>query len=302
MLSAIALKYFHEVADAGSIAVAASRLNVAASAVSRQIRILEEEVTTELFDRQPRGMKLTPAGEQLAYYVRRSILDQEQTIEAIKSRRTDLFGTIRIAAAEGLATSFIPYISRQFQRIHPDVSVRSVTRSHEEIFRDIRQGNSDLGLSFESTPHRDISVLYHVNFDTHVIMRHGHALSKRESLDLETVSRHPIATSPGTTTRQLIEQRAAVKGLYLDVKYESNNSTGIFAYLKDSDAVAFSISVTAKDWIQRGELVIVPLLEKNYFQRSIEITSMSGRSLSPLLSNFVTYIFEELLLLRRQSK
>jgi DNA-binding transcriptional LysR family regulator len=72
------LQYVDEVARAGSIRKAAERLNVTASAVNRRIMDLEEELDTELFERRPRGVRLTAAGETYLRYVRAQSADVER--------------------------------------------------------------------------------------------------------------------------------------------------------------------------------------------------------------------------------
>ena len=67
----IALRYFLEVARTGSITEASAQLNVSGSAISRQISRLETELAVELFERRPRGMVLSPAGELLVKHIRR---------------------------------------------------------------------------------------------------------------------------------------------------------------------------------------------------------------------------------------
>ncbi|HET9205716.1 MAG TPA: LysR family transcriptional regulator, partial [Burkholderiaceae bacterium] len=69
------LKYFVEVARSGSIRKAAQNLYVASSAINRQIRKLEEELGTELFDRLPSGMRLNAAGERVLQHVRGTLHD-----------------------------------------------------------------------------------------------------------------------------------------------------------------------------------------------------------------------------------
>ncbi|WP_347615130.1 LysR family transcriptional regulator, partial [Comamonas thiooxydans] len=75
LLQDTALRYFHEVAQCGSLSEASARLHVAASAISRQIAALEERLGTPLFERHPRGMVLNAAGEILADHARRAGLD-----------------------------------------------------------------------------------------------------------------------------------------------------------------------------------------------------------------------------------
>ena len=82
-----ALRYFLEVVRSGSLAVASERLHVAASAISRQISGLEQALDTVLFERQPRGMVPTPAGEILAAHARRSSMDADRVLEDLDALR-----------------------------------------------------------------------------------------------------------------------------------------------------------------------------------------------------------------------
>ncbi|MFT4068229.1 LysR family transcriptional regulator [Paraburkholderia sp.] len=86
------LKYFCEVAKCGSMRKAAQYLFVAPSAINRQIRNLEDELSVELFERLPGGLKLTPAGERLLMHVRRTLDDfhaMRSEFDALRGVRTE---------------------------------------------------------------------------------------------------------------------------------------------------------------------------------------------------------------------
>ncbi|WP_423454423.1 LysR family transcriptional regulator [Ottowia sp. VDI28] len=78
------LKYVDEIARSGSIAKAAERLHVAASAVNRRLQDIEEELDTPLFERLPRGMRLTAAGELFIRYVRSRSTELDQVLSQIE--------------------------------------------------------------------------------------------------------------------------------------------------------------------------------------------------------------------------
>lgn len=82
-LHGIAVRYFVEVARTGSISDASARLHVAVSAISRQIARLEGELGVALFERRPRGMSLSEAGERLLAYAQRSLLEAEHVMKEI---------------------------------------------------------------------------------------------------------------------------------------------------------------------------------------------------------------------------
>ena len=102
------LRYVDEVARAGSIRKAADVLHVTASAVNRRIMDLEEELGAPLFERRPRGVRLTAAGELFVRYIR----EQTGDVERMKSQIEDLKGlrrgTVRIACSQALALDFLP--------------------------------------------------------------------------------------------------------------------------------------------------------------------------------------------------
>src|SRR5271154_4456891 len=102
------LTYVDEVARSGSIRKAAERLNITASAVNRRIADLENELGAQLFERRPRGVRLTAAGEVFLHYLR----GQNGEVERMKSQIEDLKGlrrgTGRIAWSPALAPAFLP--------------------------------------------------------------------------------------------------------------------------------------------------------------------------------------------------
>ena len=101
------MRYVDEVARTGSIRKAADQLNVTASAVNRRIADLEDELGAQLFERRPRGVRLTAAGEVFVHYLRQ----QSGDIERMKSQIEDLKGlrrgTVRIACSQALAHEFL---------------------------------------------------------------------------------------------------------------------------------------------------------------------------------------------------
>ena len=115
----LGLRYFLEVARSGSIAAAAGAQHVAASAVSRQIAKLEDELGIALFERQARGMALSDAGRQLAAYASAAALEAERVATEIRHRGEQGDVTVRLACTEGFAHRFLPQCMAEFKRLRP---------------------------------------------------------------------------------------------------------------------------------------------------------------------------------------
>src|SRR5882724_3303905 len=125
------LDYVDEVARARSIRKAAEHLNVTASAVNRRIADLEIELGAPLFERLPRGVRLTAAGEVFVNYLRK----QGGEVERMKSHIEDLKGlrrgTVRIACSQALAFDFLPRAIAAYRARYPLVDFEVRVLDHE---------------------------------------------------------------------------------------------------------------------------------------------------------------------------
>lgn len=116
-----ALRYFLAVVDTGSVNGAAARLNVVSSAVSRQIAGLEQRLHNQLFERHPKGMRVTEAGRILADHARRVEADAARTYAEIDGQNGRYTQTVKVAGAPGFATYALPRKFAAFQAEHPSV-------------------------------------------------------------------------------------------------------------------------------------------------------------------------------------
>ena len=102
------LKYVDEIARAGSIRQAAERLHVAPSAVNRRLQDIEDELGTPIFERMPRGMRLTAAGELFIRYVRTRNAQLEQVRSQIEELKGLRRGTVRLVVSQACSAAGWP--------------------------------------------------------------------------------------------------------------------------------------------------------------------------------------------------
>ncbi len=119
------LRAFTAAADAGSFTAAARSLNRTQSAVSMQIKRLEETVKARLFDRTGRRVALTRSGEALAGYARRMLALNDEALEQLQEAALD--GAVRLGVMEDYATSVLPPILARFAAQHPRVAIELET-------------------------------------------------------------------------------------------------------------------------------------------------------------------------------
>ena len=143
---------FDEVARRGSIRKAAESLHLTPAAVHQQIANLEAQVGTQLFDRLPRGMRLTNAGEIMVAAVRRSQRDYDGAIARIEDLRALRRGHIQLAVTHSSAESLVPDAIEAAMASHPGVSYSVRTGSGEAVLHWVAEGEADIGFCLRRKP------------------------------------------------------------------------------------------------------------------------------------------------------
>ena len=114
MLHGRMLRYLDEVARCGSIRRAASRLHVASSAINRQILSLEQELGTPLFERMPRRLRLTAAGELLIDHIRQTLKEYDRVGSLLEGLKGIQRGKVTLATTLGLAMGPVRGVVSEF--------------------------------------------------------------------------------------------------------------------------------------------------------------------------------------------
>ena len=215
------LRYVDEVARAGSIRKAADHLNVTASAVNRRIMDLEEELGTQLFERRPRGVRLTAAGEVFVSYLRQ----QDGDVERMKSQIEDLKGmrrgTVRIACSQALALDFLPREIGEFRKRHPLVSFDVKVLDHEQAMAALATYEVDLVLVFRPPFLANFQPLMTLEQRIVAVMAAGHPLASRRTVRLRDCAAYPVALPERSIGgRQLLEEVMARSRLTFNIAAE----------------------------------------------------------------------------------
>jgi DNA-binding transcriptional LysR family regulator len=193
MLHSRLLNYIDEVARTGSIRKAANHLNVAASAISRQILALETQLGTPIFQRLPKKMILTAAGEVLIGHVRQTLKEltrAQAKIEELKGLRR---GEITVAMMSGLASNLVPGTVKEFRLANPRVKLTlTLFNTGTEIQSAVVNGEADLGIGFDFAKDGNLKVLARAIGRLGAVMAPSHPLAKRPSIRLSDCIDYPL--------------------------------------------------------------------------------------------------------------
>ncbi len=143
--------------ELGSFARAAERLGRSTSAISAQLKKLEEQVGAPVLRKSGRGLALTPTGEMLLAYARRLLELNDEAAAAV--RGVDLEGWVRIGLQEDFGENLLTRILGDFARAHPKVRIETRVARNAELLELVRTGKLDLALAWDSgvrSPHCEL--------------------------------------------------------------------------------------------------------------------------------------------------
>jgi DNA-binding transcriptional LysR family regulator len=238
------LGYVDEVARTGSIRKAAARLNATASAVNRRIADLEHELGAQLFERKPRGVRLTAAGELFVRYIRA----QEAEIERVQSQIEDLKGLrrgeVRIACSQAVAFDFLPRVVAAYRTRYPDVSFDVRVLDHVRATAALADYDVDLILVFRPTFLATLEPLVRLEQRLVALMAEGHPLAAQPAIRLRDCAPYPIALADrGFGGRQLLDEVCARANLRLDIVAESNSFEFLRNLVRHGGLITFQIEI-----------------------------------------------------------
>lgn len=150
------LRSFATGIELGSFAQAAERLNRSTSAVSAQLKKLEQQAGTPLLRKAGRGMALTEAGEAMLGYARRLLELNDEAAAAI--RGVELTGRVRLGMQEDFGEHLLPAVLGRYARTHPKLRIEARIARNAELLDGVNKGKLDLALAWETgvgSPHAE---------------------------------------------------------------------------------------------------------------------------------------------------
>jgi DNA-binding transcriptional LysR family regulator len=235
-------------------------LNIAPSAINRQITQAEEELGVLLFDRLPQGLRLTAAGEHLIYNLRRWNREFGKVKSEIDSIQGLAGGTISIAIAEAVAGDLLASTIADFHVDYPHVMVSIRVAAGGGVREMVLSGSADIGLTFRSTAYRVMRVEHSVLLTPGLAMLPDHILADRTSISLQECCELPlILPEEGFFIRNSIDAAAASTGVVLNQVVECNNFALMKAMVFRHVGVALLTRAEILSEIRSGKLSFVPL-------------------------------------------
>ena len=261
-LDPVSLHLFVAVCEEGSIARAAAREALVASALSKRVAALEAEVGTPLLVRRRRGVEPTPAGAALLARAREILGDLARLRAELGAFGAGVQGSVRVLASPSVLAEHLPDDIAAFLARHPGVRVSLDERTSPDIVRSLGDGSADLGVLWDFADLAGLHSLPYRSDHLCVAMAPSHALARRGSLRYAEVMEEPaVCIAPGGLMDQLLRRQAALLGRLPSYRMQVSSMDAACRMIAAGLGLAVLPREVAVPHAGAGRLALVPLDE-----------------------------------------
>ncbi|MBY3064548.1 LysR family transcriptional regulator [Rhizobium laguerreae] len=293
VVNTVAVRYFQEVVRAGSFRKAADRINVAASAINRHVKLLEDDLGTKLFERGKGrgGIKLTAAGEVLSKRVQYALNELSVARDEINALKGVQRGRVSIGVTDVIARELLPDLLAAFHQRHPRVDFDVKVANTPGLVDLLSDDRVDLLLAFDVPPQMSIRPVAEFSLPSCIVVDPQHPLAKRTSVKLTELSAYPLAMPDDSPYLRAILTRITSGGAAQVTPLLRTNS---YELMRSFVRRGMAISLQTRLWMSgephRDGLVYIPVKEPLARYSVMGCCVRSGRRLpipSELLVSFV---------------
>ena len=289
------LVYFNAIVAAGYIRKAAETLSITSTALNRRLLAIEEELGVDLFERLPKGVQLSAAGEILLLHIREQIADMARVKSQISDLKGERRGHVAIACSQAILTSFLPVEISKYRSQHPFVTFSVQVRDRAAAEEALLDRSADLALVFEPVQLADFQTLLAVKQSVWVLMPKDHPLAHKPILRLRECLRFPVGLpTKQYGVRHILEASARRISLNLAPVVESDS----FDYLRyqavEEGIITFQIEIGLPLNLESIGLVACKLDERDVPDGVLYVGQLKGRTLPVAGAKFANQILAAL--------
>ena len=285
------LRAFSRVAGTRSFTRAASALHLSQPALTVQIRELETALGVKLFDRNTRGVRLTPMGESILPAVERLLRDAEALADDARELGAGNRGVVQIAALPSVASSLVPRAIALLAKRRPGIVVRLRDAIAQRVIALVQSDEADVGLGVFAGRAPGLAFTPLLKDRLEAVLPPGHRLARGTTISLAELAREPLVMmDTQTSVRALLEREMLAEGLLPRPAYEVTYMSTAIGLVEARLGIAL-LPTSALEMQRLGRLERRPLRGVS-LSREIGFITRAGRALSPAAQAFVDAIGE----------
>ena len=268
------IRYALSVAKERSFTKAAARLSISQSAVSEQVKLLEDEIGFALFRRTSRGIDVTERGRTFLYEAERVVGDLLSLSDTARRLRGAPSDTLTLGMGSGMAQMFMPRLFGHLDDVLPGVRLEIVTAPTRTIFTDLHEERIDAGIAIESEPERvpaglvfdrlTVAEMALIAHPKHPIVATGAAV------DIGRLVREPIVMSELTVGYgQVVLAMFTDLGIRPNILAVADNIETMKVIVQSGRCVAIVPKASAENEVARGALKAVATVPQRHVALSL---------------------------------
>lgn len=253
---------FVHVARLGSFSRAAETMGYSQSAITVQIRLLEEELGTKLFDRMGKKVSLTPQGKRFLEHASRILYEMNRTIMAMNEDR-ELENPLHIGTIESLCTAKFPRILSQFHTLYPKVNIQITLDSPEKLIHMMEHNELDL-IYILDTPRWNkewIKVMEAAEPIVFVASVNSEFALRKEMVLQDILGEPFFLTEKNANYRQALDQHLALENRTLDPVLEISDTEFIIKMVERNDGLSFLPYFAVEKYIRSGRITMLDVTD-----------------------------------------
>ncbi|UEP25786.1 LysR family transcriptional regulator [Burkholderia ambifaria] len=273
--------YFYEAVRCGTIRAAADWLDVAPSAVSRQIGLLEKELDATLVERHARGVTPTDAGLCVIEYFREQLAHRDDLISRLQELRGLKTGQVSLVLGEGFVSDLLAGPMQQFCRQFPGIRVTLDVGSTNDVIRKISNDEGEIGLVYN--PPAEPKLVSRASKRQPMMAIVGPDFPRRSHkvLTVQQLATYPLAaTHPSYGTRQMMEAVEYAERVRLAPIITTNSFAILKEFVKSGLGISVMPAFAVAAELQAKELFAIEIAHPILENAEAHMVTRVGRKLS----------------------
>ncbi len=277
------LAVFHAVAKAGSINQASKDIHITQPAISRQIHLLEDALGVILFDRLPRGVRLTEAGRILAEDARRIFSLAQQAKSSMQDIRSLASGRLSLGASSTIGNYLLPPMLTDYHRQHPGVDIDLAIGNTDFIQHQLLEDQIAVGLTEGFVDHAELLSDVFMRDELFIIASPQHPLAGRQMVDISDLSCHSfVLREEGSGTRAVLEDYMTRHHITLNHQMTLASTDAVKSAVRADAGIAAVSGLAIQCELDTGALVRIDVANMRLY-RPLHLVHHCDRRESPAI-------------------